>query len=253
MKRSMISAILVLSGMFLVSQTLADHHMPSRSAVEYLGCTFNDDQSMDDLRDVSAKWEKWSKGKFSEDYTAFSLRPILTSGGDVEADYIWMGIAKNQEAMGRIKDEWFNKGQKMAAKFAEVSTCAGNGLMDSFVLKPYENMGEAGYIQINACEMNDGVTNDDIAMADAKWVTWMTENNMPVGAYRWVPSVGDARDSTTDFYNVYVAESLADRGKAHDMMYAGGFPVATELYGALYTCDNPRVWFAEPVGTVKAK
>ena len=50
-------------------------------------------------------------------------------------------------------------------------------------------------------------------------------------AYRWFPGVGDARDSTTDFYDVYVAESLADRGKAHDMMYEGGFAVAAGLYG----------------------
>ena len=63
------------------------------------------------------------------------LRPVLSSGDDFEGDYIWMGVTKNQQAMGRIKDEWFMKGAKWV-KICEVSTCAGNGLMDSFVLKP---------------------------------------------------------------------------------------------------------------------
>ena len=253
MKGSIKSAILVLSSMFIGSQALADDHAPARSAVEYFGCSFNEGQSMDDLREVSSKWTKWSKDKFSEDYGAFVLRPVLSSGDDFEGDYIWMGVTKNQQAMGRIKDEWFMKGAKMGEKFAEVSTCAGNGLMDSFVLKPYEKFGEAGYLQIRSCELNDGVTYADVAVADVKWVTWMWENNMPAGAYRWFPGVGDTRDSTTDFYDVYVAESLADRGKAHDMMYEGGFAVAAEFYGNMFTCDNPRVWFAEPMGAIKAK
>ena len=253
MKSSIKSAILVLSSMFIASQALADDHAPARGAVEYFGCSFNEGQSMDDLREVSSKWQKWSKGKFSDDYSAFALRPVLSSGDDFQGDYIWMGVTKNQQAMGRIKDEWFVKGGKMGEKFAEVSTCAGNGLIDSFVIKPYEKLGEAGYLQINACELNDGATYEDIAVADAKWVAWGSENNMPGGLYRWFPGVGDARDSTTDFYDVYVTESLADRGQAHDMMLDGGLAAAATIYGEMYTCDNPSVWFAEPVGVVKAK
>jgi hypothetical protein len=117
-------------------------------------------------------------------------------------------------------------------------------------LKPYKNLGGPGYLQVNACELNEGVSYADVAAADKKWIGWMTDNDMALGAYRWFTGVGDARASTTDFYNIYIAESLEARGKAHDMMIKGGLQVAQSLYGDLMVCDKPRVWLAQPSGTV---
>ena len=79
-------------------------------------------------------------------------------------------------------------------------------------------------------------------------MAWMTDNNMPGGLFRWFTAVGEPRGSKTDFYNIYVASSMAERGQAHDMMIAGGNQALQSAYGDLVTCDDPRVWHAQPVG-----
>lgn len=141
----------------------------------------------------------------------------------------------------------------MQKKFDSAASCNANSLMTSIELKPYGNPGEAGYLQVNACELKDGVSYQDVSVADKKWISWMSENNMDIGVYRWLTGVGDARASTTDFYSVYTAESLEGRGKAHDMMIKGGFQVAQALYADLMVCDKPRVWMAQPAGSVEPR
>ena len=153
--------------------------------------------------------------------------------------------------MGRIKDQWFVKGAKMQQKFDAVAPCNASSFLTSMELKPYANLGGLGYLQVNACELNEGVSYQDVAAADKKWSSWMTDKGMTLGAYRWFTGVDDARASTTDFYNVYIAESLEERGKAHDIMAKGGLQVAQSLYGDLMMCDKPLVWMAQPSGTVE--
>ena len=87
-----------------------------------------------------------------------------------------------------------------------------------------------------------------LMVADKQWVSWMTDNDMPGALMRWFGGVGEAKDSTTDFYSVYLAESLAQRGKAHDMMMAGGGAALSSIYDDVMTCDVPRVYHGTPVG-----
>lgn len=232
----------------------ADDHMPRISALEMFQCSFADGKDVDDLKKVAAEWDGWVDGKFDDAYTAYIMQPVVYNGADFPIDYIWLGVAENHEAMGRIKDQWFTQGGKLQKKFDAVAPCNASSFLTSMELKPYANLGGAGYLQVNACELKDGVNYDDVAAADSKWVAWMTEKGMTLGAYRWFTGVGDARASTTDFYNIYVAESLEERGKAHDLMInGGGMQVAQSLYNDLMICDKPRVWMAQPSGTVKPK
>jgi hypothetical protein len=234
----------------LSSSAFSDHHAPRVSALEMFQCSFADGKDMGDVKKVASEWDSWVDGKFSDAYTAYIMQPVVYNGADFSIDYIWLGVAESHQAMGRIKDQWFAQGAKMQKKFDAVAPCNASSLLTSMELKPYKNLGGPGYLQVNACELNEGVSYADVAAADKKWIGWMTDNDMALGAYRWFTGVGDARASTTDFYNIYIAESLEARGKAHDMMIKGGLQVAQSLYGDLMVCDKPRVWLAQPSGTV---
>ena len=65
------------------------------------------------------------------------------------------------------------------------------------------------------------MTYADVAVADVKWS--LDVENTARGGLSLVSWCRDTRDSTTDFYDVYVL-NLADRGKAHDMMYEAALP-----------------------------
>ena len=254
MKKTLITVLTAVLGMVMAAGTLADHHAaPRTSALEIYFCSFADGKDMSDLKKVAAGWDQWADTNFSEGYAAYILAPVIANGADFPFDSIWMGVAENHEAMGTVMDEWAAKGGAWQKKFDAASKCDSHALMTSVEAKPYAKLGQAGYLQISACEFKDSAGFADLMAADKKWTAWMDKNAMPGGIYRWIPGVGAPRGDSTDFYGVYVAESFGDRGKAHDMMMGGGFPVWSALYDGIAECDNPRVWNAQPAGGVAAK
>tara|TARA_B100000795_G_scaffold200421_1_gene154206 strand:- start:79 stop:843 length:765 start_codon:yes stop_codon:yes gene_type:complete len=239
-------AILVFTSSSL---TLADHHAaPQTAALEAVFCSFEKGKDMDDLLKVTAEWDKWIDSSDSKAYAAYVMQPVINTGADFPYDYFWLGVAKNHEALGQSADEWMKKGGKIAAKFDAVAPCDTHILMTSQVIKPGNNDGKGGFAQISSCELKDGANMMSLMAADKQWVSWMTDNEMPGGLVRWYGGVGEAKDSTTDFYSVYLAESLAQRGKAHDMMMAGGGAALNSIYEDVMTCDVPRVYHGTPVG-----
>ena len=231
------------------SVTLADHHgAPETAALEAFFCSFEKGKDMDDLLKVTAEWDKWIDSSDSKAYAAYVMQPVINTGADFPYDYFWLGVAKNHEALGQSADEWMKKGGKIAAKFDAVAPCDTHILMTSQVIKPGNNDGKGGFAQISSCELKDGANMMSLMAADKQWVSWMTDNEMPGGLVRWYGGVGEAKDSTTDFYSVYLAESLAQRGKAHDMMMAGGGAALNSIYEDVMTCDVPRVYHGTPVG-----
>jgi hypothetical protein len=239
-------AILVFTSSSL---TLADHHAaPQTAALEAVFCSFEKGKDMDDLLKVTAEWDKWIDSSDSKAYAAYVMQPVINTGADFPYDYFWLGVAKNHEALGQSADEWMKKGGKIAAKFDAVAPCDTHILMTSQVIKPGNNDGKGGFAQISSCELKDGANMMSLMAADKQWVSWMTDNEMPGGLVRWYGGVGEAKDSTTDFYSVYLAESLAQRGKAHDMMMAGGGAALDSIYEDVMTCDVPRVYHGTPVG-----
>ena len=239
-------AILVFTSSSL---TLAAHHAaPQTAALEAVFCSFEKRRDMDDLLKVTAEWDKWIDSSDSKAYAAYVMQPVINTGADFPYDYFWLGVAKNHEALGQSADEWMKKGGKIAAKFDAVAPCDTHILMTSQVIKPGNNDGKGGFAQISSCELKDGANMMSLMAADKQWVSWMTDNEMPGGLVRWYGGVGEAKDSTTDFYSVYLAESLAQRGKAHDMMMAGGGAALNSIYEDVMTCDVPRVYHGTPVG-----
>lgn len=244
----------VLSLLVLSSTSSADGHGnheqvgPRTSAIESYYCSYAKNKDMDDLLKTAAAWDVWADDNFPAAYAAYVLSPVVTTGSDFPFDIVWLGVSKNQQTLGQNNDAWIKNGADMAKKFDAVTPCDSHGYLDSIEARPYSKLGQAGYLQIEACQFSEGKTLADLMAADMEWSAWMDESGMPGGIYRWLPSIGSPRADETDFFNVYITESLADRGKAHDMMIKGGFPVRDAMYGDVATCDNPRIWHAQPVG-----
>ena len=249
MSKQLIKIVLAILVFTSSSVTLADHHAaPETAALEAFFCSFEKGKDMGDLLKVTAEWDKWIDSSDSKAYAAYVMQPVINTGADFPYDYFWLGVAKNHEALGQSADEWMKKGGKIAAKFDAVAPCDTHILMTSQVIKPGNNDGKGGFAQISSCELKDGANMMSLMAADKQWVSWMTDNEMPGGLVRWYGGVGEAKDSTTDFYSVYLAESLAQRGKAHDMMMAGGGAALNSIYEDVMTCDVPRVYHGTPVG-----
>ena len=249
MSKQLIKIVLAILVFTSSSVTLADHHAaPETAALEAFFCSFEKGKDMGDLLKVTAEWDKWIDSSDSKAYGAYVMQPVINTGTDFPYDYFWLGVAKNHEDLGQSADEWMKKGGKIAAKFDAVAPCDTHILMTSQVIKPGNNNGKGGFAQISSCELNDGVGMMSLMAADKQWVSWMSDNEMPGGLVRWYGGVGEAKDSTTDFYSVYLAESLAQRGKAHDMMMAGGGAALNSIYEDVMTCDVPRVYHGTPVG-----
>ncbi len=234
----------------LSSYAIADHHERRTDAIELFECSYSEGSDISDLKKVAAEWDEWTDGKFTHAYDAYLMQPIKYAGADFSFDYIWLGVTHTQEAMGRNTDEWIATGGRLQEKFDSVAPCSGSSLAVSTEIKPYANIGETGFLQISSCELHEGVRYEDLESSDLSWVDWLAKNDIAAGLYRWKPSVGNRRNNTPDFYNVYVVESLADRGATADKMLAGGSKIAQSLYGQLYSCDSPRVWMSEPVGSI---
>ena len=249
MNNQLTKIVLALIVLTSSSLALADHHAaPQTAALEAFFCSFEKGKDMDDLLKVTAEWDEWIDTSDSKAYDAYVMQPVINTGADFPYDYFWLGVAKNHEAMGQSSDEWMKKGSKIAAKFDAVAPCDTHILMTSQVVKPGNNNVKGGFAQISSCELKEGANMGTLMVADKQWVSWMTDNDMPGALMRWFGGVGEAKDSTTDFYSVYLAESLAQRGKAHDMMMAGGGAALNSIYDDVMTCDVPRVYHGTPVG-----
>ena len=241
---------LPLFASFISTSILADHHERRTDAIELFQCSYSEGSDISDVKKVAAEWDEWTDGKFTHAYDAYLMQPIKYAGADFPFDYIWLGVTDTQEAMGRGTDEWIATGSRIQKKFDSVAPCSGSSQAVSTEIKPYANIGETGFLQISSCELHEGVRYEDLESSDLSWVDWLTKNDIAAGLYRWKPSVGYGRNRTADFYNVYVVESLADRGATADKMLSGGSEIARSLYGRLYSCDSPRVWMSEPVGSI---
>ena len=254
MKTILTTIATAVLGVLMTTATLADDHAaPRTSALEVYFCSFAEEKKYAGLRKGRCRWDEWADDNFTETYTAYILSPALVHGADFPYDSLWLGVAENHETMGTSMDDWAAKGGQWQKKFDAVSTCGSHALMTSIEAKPYDKLGEAGYVQISACQFKTDMNFAELTAADKQWNAWMDENAMPGGIYRWIPGVGAPRPDKTDYYTVYLAESLGDRGRAHDMMMAGGFQVWNSLYGSLAECDNPRVWSAQPAGGAVAE
>lgn len=222
----------------------------NRTAMEAFYCSFQDGKDMSDLKKVSAEWDSWADSNFSERYAGYVLTPVLATGSDFPFDFVWLGVSDNLATLGTVMGEWMSKGSKLQAKFDAVSSCDSHMTIDSFEDRPYAQIGQAGLLQIRSCIAQEGVTFGQIVRARSAAFDWFSENEVAGGNYMWLPGAGMPVDSDISFYDVWVTSSLSERGAALEKMYQLDWDEYRGIAGrnSLWDCDNPRVWYATPVG-----
>ena len=218
--------------------------------LENFSCNYAEGKDFDDVMAVAKTWDKWADDAFSVPYQAFLFTPFFVDGNDFDFDFFWVGVTDTPSQMGRINDEFVAKGADMQKKFDQTSKCSGHSLVTSHTIRSYEKPGEAGYVTIWSCTLQDGASLEEAKRADAEWASWMTDNEIPGGLYRWDLGAGTPRNTTFDFYQIWVNSSLEERGLAMEKYHElDGDAAANKIYsGGIYDCDIPRVWFSTPVG-----
>lgn len=225
---------------------------------DWYACNFNDGKTVEDLLKVSNEWNDWFDNNATSRYTAYVMTPVLGNFAD-HPEVIWMGFSPTPSELGRTMDEWMTKGGKLQKKFNAVVNCSAHALQGVRAIRSYEKLGEAGFVQVQSCERRPGVSWGQVAHADERWGTWMEENNIPGGYYRWWSGTGSPRGAAADpdlgeseFQQVWITESMEQRGQGIEAYRATGTGVADSygIYGddSLYVCDTARVWYAQPVG-----
>jgi len=247
--KTLITVSSLIAALFIAPFTQADDHgEPQYAALEGIFCNYNKGKGLGDLKKVAADWDVWADENISSKYTAWVMTPTINNSEDFPNDYFWLGVADSHESMGTIHDEWMAKGAKLQKRFDSVASCGNQNLMTGLMARPFQSTTGHAFVQITGCHLSDGKTMGDVMATDKEWVKWMDEVGMPGGLLRWLPAVGGARDDTTDLYSIFITESMADRGKAHDMMMKGGGAKLQSMYGDLMTCDMPRIYHSTPVG-----
>ena len=221
------------------------------AAMEMFACNYLDGKNQEDLLGVAKEWDQWADKHFSAPYNAYVMTPLFANF-DEHPDVIWLGVSDSPATMGKVNDEWLSKGKQQQANFDGVLSCGMHALLGAWRVRAYDKLGQSAYLQVQSCERKPGVSWAQIAKADADFAEWMTAHEIPGGFYRWSVGPGAPKDSTADFYSVWMTESLEQRGQGVEKFNA----VATgpqdiyRIYGDdnLYDCDKPRIWYGQPVG-----
>ena len=246
-KITLISSLLVSVGLSTIAS--AGHHEgPTIGALEGYFCNIKDDKNMSDVMAVANEWNDWVGPHKTAQYNAWVLQPHTSNKQDFPYDYFWLGNSPSHEVMGTAQDEWMSKGTDLSKKWDEIETCGSHQLMSGIIARPFKAESKKAIVQINGCKFNDDKGLGDLMMADAEWNKKMDEADMPGGIFRWFPEAGGARDEDKDVYNIYITNTLAERGKAHDMVLHDGGASINATYGEVMTCDMPRIYTSTYVG-----
>ncbi len=248
----LVLSVSLISTLLFSSLTQADGHAgPQYAALEGVFCNYNKGKDQSDLLKVASAWDAWADDNISSNYSAWVMTPTVNNKQDFPNDYFWLGVADNHEGLGAVHDEWAAKGAQQQKKFDAVASCDSHNMMTGMMARPFQSSTGYAFVQIQGCHLAEGKTISDVMAADKQWVEWMDSVDMPGGLLRWLPALGGARDDTTDLYSIYITETMADRGKAHDMMMHGGSSKLQAMYGNLMSCDMPRIYHSTPVGGKK--
>ncbi len=231
---------------FISGFAISDHH---RATMEVYSCNYANGKDISDLKKVTTEWDKWADDNHSEAYAGYIFTPILADRADFPMDFIWVGFAENDAKMGTIWDEWIKKGGRLQEKFDNVAPCNAHAEMSTYMRREYPPSTN-GIVEIRSCKMQEGVSGSQIYRASNETAELLTENEIPGGNYAWVPGAGSTLESDVDYYEVWVTESLTERGKGKEKLRAMNRSDFRSIWGdsSLRECGNSRVWHAEFVG-----
>jgi hypothetical protein len=227
---------------------VAQEEAPAPTPVlEVFGCNFTEGNNMEDYLAVTARWNEWADSNGVDDYSGYILTPYLYSA-DLTYDFVWVGGWPNGAAMAAGEALWLAEGGDLLADFDATAECSLHAQFAEVVLRrPEGSPPEAPIFMFADCKVSDGRTADEALAATGQWNTYLQENGSDHFSAALFPIAGESEDAGYDYKEIQGFESIDGYGRVVDIVTAGGYERAEELFSRLVTCDSPRVYVGNRV------
>ena len=202
MQRMMCIATGFLVTLMTTLTVQADDHMqvPAYGGVEVFGCDFAEGKDMDDLLDVSKRWDTWASENNSQPYSGYLLQPYYYD--DLDDEIYWVGFSPSLAAQGIVQAEWLAKGGELQQEFDSVIPCKSHGQLAWVrVVDEDESPSSQGIVDFAGCAMLPGGSQEKLAAADAKMNAFNAKIGNSARIYRWYPIQGYSC-TNKEFYNM---------------------------------------------------
>ena len=242
-------AIGMTSALTIATGVQAQQNQPEPTpVVEIFPCTYRDNNDVDNLRTVSARFNTWADRNSMTNYTAFIATPYAYSA-ELEADVLWLGGWPNGTAMGVGETRWLADGGEVSAAFDAVVECNSHSLYAEVVVNqpsgpPPEN---AGIAMFEDCTVHEGRTVEEALGALGQWNEYTKSRGGDAFSAVLFPLAGLGNEDDYTFKLVTGFNSMEAFGKGVDMYTGGGFMRAEQLFSRLLDCNSPRVYSLERV------
>ena len=232
---------IIFAAVFIaVASAYADHHaqVPVYGGVSALACDYVEGRDIDDLLQVSEKWNGWASKNFSKVYTGNVLTPHYYD--ESAADVYWVGFSPSFTDQGIVQREWQTKGAKMQVEFDSVMTCKSHSQFAWVQVRDESGDTDTGIVDFSACKMSPGTTRAELAAADTQMGEFLSKVESSVRIYRWYPLQATGEESRgIDYFQANWHESLEAKGSNSDkLVINGGLQLRNALYGSLIECSG---------------
>ena len=222
--------------------------------VEIFACNFVGDSDMGDLLGVAETFNEWADDNGVTDYGAVLLTPHLYSD-QITFDVGWVGISPNAAAEGAGLDQWIASGQDVQADFDEVIECPSHTQYAVVNINtPAESDGEdgeedngPGLVAFSDCALHDGRIVPDAIAAHEQWSEYLAEHGSDNFSAFLFGLAGLRDDINFNFKAVRAFPNAQAYGQYLDVITAGGFMRAGELFDRVHDCDSPRVYVTNQI------
>jgi hypothetical protein len=245
-----LTAMLTAIAAMATTSAFAQQNPPTTpaSVIEILGCKFNANKGMNELRSVNARYNAWADKNKMTDYTAFVATPLFR-GADRTDDILWLGAWPNAGAMARDAALSATKeGHDIDAAYDALGKCGSHALYAEVVVRqPKGPPPENGVALFSDCTIREGRTAEEATAALRQVAEYMTGRGSDDFSALLFPLAGLPNDAHYSFKHVIGTASMEAFGKGVDLYTAGGFRRVDELTGRVVDCNSPRVYTLERV------
>jgi hypothetical protein len=242
--KSFVKGITALLGVSViwVQGAQADDSAVKATPLELYACSWQEGKGMDDLDKVTNRFNKWSD-KNQKGYSAWTITPQFRSS-DTPFHLGWIGAWADGATMGAGLQAYRDKGQDLAAAFADVVDCSdSHGLFSSVsVNAPKGEPSKNPLVQFSSCTMDDDASSEDVYAAHKAASDFMISKGGMSAAWLLWPVLG-AGDIEFDYYSVVSYESYAQLGQAFEAYSNdGGWQKINDIMKGVVSCDEPRLY-----------
>jgi len=230
---------LAVLGTFTAQTQAQDAMAMEFTPVEMMACSFKEDKSWDDLKELTKAFNKWLQ-KSDKDYTYWTFAPVFRE--DNELDFAWIGGWSSGAMFGSSWDNWFEDDDDVGELFNETADCVNSLASVTTLRAPEDGWPEDGVTWFSRCTLVEGASLADAAAAHAGMGNAMDEMGSPAASWLFLPALGFG-DVEFDYYHVESWNDFATLGAGFDAYFnQGGWKKGNELMSGVSECASPNLY-----------